>query len=124
MSQSKPKVIKDFDKIEADLLERVKEFYNNSFADHLITFFNRDGKKITALPFETEEKQYLLRMTDNEVVRVVEEDEDIEDDSFLKNEMKSNIDDPDMDFLNESEEEPADEFGDEAEEDEDDADDY
>ena len=122
MNQSKPKVIKDFDKIDADLLEKVKLFYNNAFAEHLITFFNRDGKKITALPFETEEKQYLLRMTDNEVVRVVEEDEDIEDDGFLKNEMKNNIDDPEMDYLNETDEDPADDMDDEPEEDDDEED--
>ena len=124
MNQTKPKVIKDFDKIDAELLEKVRIFYNNSFADHLITFFNSDGKKITALPFETEDKQYLLRMTDNEVVRVVEEDEDIEDDSFLKNEMKNNIDDPDMDYLNETEEEPLEDMDEEPEDEEDDDDDY
>lgn len=120
MNQIKPKVIKDYDKIDPELLEKVKQFYSGNFADHLITFFNKDGKKITALPFETEDKQYLLRMTETEAVRIVEEDEDTEEDGFLKNELKDEFNDPDMDYLSETEEEPEDEIEEEPEDDEDD----
>ena len=120
MNQSKPKVIKDYDKVDPELMEKVRQFYSGGFAENLITFFNKDGKKITALPFETEDKQYLLRMTETEAVRIVEEDEDTDDDGFLKNEMKNNFDDPDMDYLSETDEEPADETEEEPEDDDDD----
>ncbi|MCY1373935.1 hypothetical protein D9M69_612370 [compost metagenome] len=59
---SKPKVIKDFLKLDEDLQEQILEQYPDGYEDHLILFTDRDGKYAHALPYETEDKFYLLRM--------------------------------------------------------------
>lgn len=59
---NKPKVIKDFAKLDEDLQEKVMELYPNGFEDSLILFTDRDGKYSHALPYETEDRYYLLRM--------------------------------------------------------------
>ena len=59
---NKPRVIKDYNKLDKALQEQIKLVYADGFADNLIHFFNKDGIKITALPFETEDKYYMLRM--------------------------------------------------------------
>jgi len=59
---SKPKVIKDFLKLDEDLQEQILEQYPNGYEESLILFTDRDGKYAQALPYETEDKYYLLRM--------------------------------------------------------------
>lgn len=88
MADSKPKVIKDYNKLDKELQQQIKLMYADGFADNLIHFFDKNGQKITVLPFETEDKYYMLRMTENEAVALVDEDEDYDDDGFLKEEVK------------------------------------
>lgn len=88
MTSSKPRVIKDYNKLDKDLQQQIKLIYADGFADNLIHFFDKNGQKITVLPFETEDKYYMLRMTENEAVALVDEDEDFDDDGFLKDEVK------------------------------------
>lgn len=59
---SKPKVIKDFTKLDEDMQEQILEQYPNGYEESLILFTDRDGKYAQALPYETEDKYYLLRM--------------------------------------------------------------
>jgi len=59
---SKPKVIKDFLKLEEELQEQILEQYPDGYQNSLILFTDRDGKYAQALPYETEDKYYLLRM--------------------------------------------------------------
>lgn len=93
MAPGKPKVIKDYNKLDKDLQEQIKLVYSDGFADHLIHFFDNNGLKVTALPFETEDKYYMLRMSENEAIRIVDEDEDFDDDGFLKDEVKQDYED-------------------------------
>ena len=93
MASEKPRVIKDYNKLDKDLQEQIKFVYSDGFADHLIHFFGKNGIKITALPFETEDKYYMLRMTENEAIQIVDEDDDFDDDGFLKNEVKQDYED-------------------------------
>ncbi len=90
---NKPRVIKDYNKLDKALQEQIKLVYADGFADNLIHFFDKDGVKVTALPFETEDKYYMLRMTETEAVRIVDEDDDFDDDGFLKNEVKQDYED-------------------------------
>ena len=85
---NKPKVIKDYNKLDKAMQEQIKLVYSDGFADNLIHFFDAKGIKITALPFETEDKYYMLRMTENEAIQIVDEDEDFDDEGFLKDEVK------------------------------------
>ena len=104
MKVNKPRVIKDYNKQDKDLQQQIKLLYTDGFADHLIHFFDKDGIKVTVLPFETEDKYYMLRMTENEAVQIVDEDDDFDEDGFLKSEVKQEYEDKfaDMDNLAET----------------------
>ena len=88
MNKSKPRIIKDFNKLDPELQEQIKLAYPYGFTDNLISFTDRDGMLASALPFETEDKYYLLRMSENEAVRIVEMDDDYDDDGNLKQGVK------------------------------------
>lgn len=85
---SKPRVIKDFEKLDPEIREQIKLAYPYGFQDELIHFNDREGKRVTALPFETDEKYYLVRMTKAEAKAIVEDDEDFDDDGNLKESVK------------------------------------
>lgn len=85
---SKPRVIKDFDKLDLSIQEQIKLEYPEGFEDNLIYFSNKEGKRVSALPFETEEKYYLVRMTIEEAQQLIEDDDDYDDDGNLKDEIK------------------------------------
>ncbi|MFV0590670.1 MAG: hypothetical protein ACK5M7_04745 [Draconibacterium sp.] len=93
MTSSKPRVIKDYNKLEKELQQQIKLIYADGFAENLIHFFDKNGQKITVLPFETEDKYYMLRMTENEAVALVDEDDDYDDEGFLKDEVKQEYED-------------------------------
>ena len=93
MNTSKPRIIKDYNKLDKELQLQIKLVYADGFAENLIHFFDKSGIKITVLPFETEDKYYMLRMTENEAVQIVDDDDDFDDDGFLKSEVKQNYED-------------------------------
>lgn len=90
---NKPKIIKDYDKMTEDLQERLKLFYPNGFADHLIRFTDREGKYITALPFETDDKYYMVKMTNLEAQKIIKEDNDYDSEGNLKDDVKDDYED-------------------------------
>lgn len=98
MSQPKPRVIKDFEKLDPEIQEQIKLSYQQGFSQHLITFTNKDGNLVSALPFETEEKYYLVRMTVNQAVAIVEGDDDYDDDGVLKSEVREEYSDKHSDI--------------------------
>ncbi|MCC5923723.1 MAG: hypothetical protein JJT77_08050 [Crocinitomicaceae bacterium] len=85
---SKPRVVKDYDKIDESVKQQIKLNYPEGFEQHLVKFQNKEGKTVSALPFETEEVYYLIRMTVLEAQEIIEEDDDYDDDGFLKEEVK------------------------------------
>jgi len=123
MAENKPRIIKDYNKLEKELQQQIKLVYADGFAENLIHFFDKDGIKITVLPFETEDKYYMLRMTENEAVQIVDDDDDFDEDGFLKNEVKQEYEDKyaDLDHIADqmSDEEDDDSY-DDADEDSDD----
>jgi len=90
---SKPRVVKDFEKLDVDIQEQIKLAYPFGFERKLIKFTNAEGKLVSALPFETEEKHYLIRMTLQEAKDIVEEDDDYDEDGNLKEDIKEEYDD-------------------------------
>jgi hypothetical protein len=88
MSNSKPRVIKDFEKLDEAIQEQIKLEYPDGFSTNLISFINKDGLKVSALPFETEEKYYLVRMTVQQAIEIIEDDDDYDDDGYLKEDIK------------------------------------
>jgi len=93
MAPDKPRVIKDYIKLDKALQEQIKLVYTDGFADNLIHFYDKKGMKVTALPFETEDKYYMLRMTETEAIDIVEDDDDYNDDGFLKQHIKEDYED-------------------------------
>jgi hypothetical protein len=106
MSSNKPKVIKAYEKLDEAMQERIKLMYPYGFSDNLIRFTDRDGRIISALPFEAEDKYYLIKMSVKEAEQLIEDDDDYGDDGYLKNSVKEdyedkhvNIDDVDEDDM-------------------------
>ena len=100
---SKPRVIKDYEKLSEDVLEQIKLVYPMGFTKHLVTFTTKDGEKKKGLPFETDEYYYLIRMNEAKAVAIIEEDDDYDDDGILKTSVKEayEVKHEDEDFLNE-----------------------
>lgn len=88
MSTSKKRVIKDFDKLEKEIQEQIKLSFPEGFSNNLIKFTNKDGLLVSALPFETEDAYYLVRMSIEEARALVEDDDDYDEDGVLKDEVR------------------------------------
>ena len=108
MSTSKARVIKDYEKLNKEVQEQIKLNYPEGFSDHLIYYTNREGKLVSALPYETEDKIYLVKMTVEEAEAIIIDDDDYDDDGNLKSDIIESYEDkyPDIDSLEEDEEPP------------------
>lgn len=81
---AKKRVVKDYDALPEDIIRQVKQRYPTGYADNLVTYNDKEGKKVSALPFESDEVYYLIRMTVQEARRLVKEDVDYDDDGVLR----------------------------------------
>lgn len=81
---AKKRVVKDYDALPEDIVRLVKMKYPTGYADHLLSYNDKEGKKVSALPFETDDTYYLIRMTVLEAKRLVKEDEDFDEDGVLR----------------------------------------
>ncbi len=89
MNVTKPRVVKDFEKLEPIIQQKVKHTFPYGFTEDLIYYHDKDGNRVSALPFETEDKYYLIRMTVSQALQIVADDDDYDDDGELKEEIKS-----------------------------------
>lgn len=125
---SKPRIIKDYEKLSEDVLEQIKLVYPMGFTKHLVSFTNKDGEKKKGLPFETEDYVYLVRMNEAKAEAIIEEDDDYDDDGVLKTNVKEAYEEKheDEDFLNELNSNEDNDLGDDVddEDDDDDGEDY
>ena len=81
---SKTRVIKDYESLPEDIKNRIKMTYPRGFAQHLVYYTDRNGKRVSALPFETDDIYYLVRMTVREAVQIIEDDEDYDSEGVLR----------------------------------------
>ena len=58
--------------------------YPYGFANNLVSFTNKEGKRVSALPFETEDIYYLIRMTVLEARQIISDDDDYDDEGNLR----------------------------------------
>lgn len=122
MATNKPRVLKDFEKLEVEIQEQIKLSYPSGFYQHLVSYVDREGQKRMALPYETEDKYYLVRMSIQEAKNLIEDDDDYDDDGILRDDIQeSYADKHGMDF-GADEEEEEEEKPDVAEEDDEDED--
>ncbi|MDN5204164.1 hypothetical protein QQ008_22415 [Fulvivirgaceae bacterium BMA10] len=66
---TKKTIIEKFDQLPKEIVLKLIEEYPCGFADNLIRCEDENGKRISALPFETEEEYYLIRMSTSEAQR-------------------------------------------------------
>ena len=90
---SKPRVIKDFEKLDESIQEQITLQYPYGFEKNLVTFKNMEGKLTSALPFETDERYYLIRMTRAEAQDIIEGDNDYNESGNLKKDVKESYND-------------------------------
>jgi len=83
METNKPKVIQNYEKLSKELQEQIKLYYLEGFSEHLIEFTNPKGELVSALPFETEDKFYMVRMSVPRALELVDQDSDFDDDGVL-----------------------------------------
>jgi len=83
METNKPKVIQNYEKLGKDIQEQIKLHYLEGFSEHLIEFTNPKGELVTALPFETDDKFYMVRMSVRRALELVDQDSDFDDDGVL-----------------------------------------
>lgn len=80
----KPRIVKDYDKLPLEVQGQIKLTYPLGFAGSLITYIDAKGKVVSALPYETDDYYYLVRMTLEEANDIVENDDDFDDDGVLR----------------------------------------
>jgi hypothetical protein len=105
MKTNKLRVIQDFEKVSKDIQEQIKLVYPNGFSQHLIEYTNNEGKIVYALPFETDEKIYMIRMSVKKAIQIIKDDTDYDDDGILKDEIKEKYEDEhsDVEYLADNE---------------------
>ena len=84
---AKPKVIKDYEKLPTTLVEQIKLKYPTGYEDSLISYTDKEAKQRLALPFETEDYSYLIRMTVKEARQIIKDDDDFDDNGYLKDDV-------------------------------------
>lgn len=110
---TKKRVVKDYDALPEDIVRLVKMKYPTGYADHLVSYNDKEGKKVSALPFETDDTYYLIRMTILEAKRLVKEDVDYDEEGVLREDFADVEVDEEFDGEGEDDDEMADGTSDE-----------
>jgi hypothetical protein len=58
----KKRVLKDFRNLPEEIREAIREKYPAGYLNDLITFTDKDRHIISALPYETEDVSYMIKM--------------------------------------------------------------
>jgi DNA-directed RNA polymerase subunit delta len=94
LATPKKRVVKDYDVLPEDIIRLVKIKYPGGFETNLLSYTDAKGNKVSALPFETDDTYYLIRMTIQDARRIIKEDEDYDDDGVLREDF---VDAPEID---------------------------
>ncbi len=88
---AKKRIVIDYEKLPDEIINRIKLEYPDGFEENLVTFTNAQGMYVSALPFDTEEIYYLVRMTEKEARRIIKEDDDYDDDGKLRDDFEDDV---------------------------------
>ena len=58
----KKRVIKNYQNLPKEIREAIRDKYTQDYSNDIITYFDRDKHLVSALPYETEEVSYLIKM--------------------------------------------------------------
>jgi hypothetical protein len=103
----KKRVIKDFRNLPEELREAIREQYPAGYVNHLITFFDKDKQIISALPYETEDISYMIKMPSSLHIDTEEEESDESLEKIPDAESLENLDEEKY-LIQEEEEEESD----------------
>ncbi len=105
METNKLRVIQDYEKLSNEIKEQIKLVYPEGYSQFLIEFKNKKGETVCALPFETDEKIYMVRMSIKKAKQIIQEDSDYDDEGTLKEHIKEKYEDEysDIEYLSENE---------------------
>lgn len=84
---AKPRVLKDYHKLSSEIKDRIRLAYPYGYIDSLIMFPDKNGKTQHALPFETEDFYYLVRMTEVEARQIIEDDDAYDDSGNIRSDI-------------------------------------
>ncbi len=106
MEKNKIRVIQDYEKLSSELKEQVKLVYPHGYHNHLVEYTTPKGERIKTLRFETDEKIYLIRMTFQKAKAIIEQDDDFDEEGFLKMDIKEKYEEEysDLEYLSDLEE--------------------
>ncbi len=88
---AKKRIVIDYEKLPEETVNRIKIEYPEGYEDNLITFTNAQGIYVSALPFETEETHYLIRMTEGEARKIIKDDDDFGNDGKLRDDFEDDV---------------------------------
>lgn len=94
--EAKKRVVKDYENLPEEVINLIKIEYPRGFVKHLVKYTNKDGLQVSALPYETEDIYYLIRMSATEARQIIHDDDDYED-GILRDDFEDDIDDADDD---------------------------
>lgn len=72
---NKKRLVKGYENLSPELVKLMHASYPDGFEGAMISFFDRDGKRVSAIPFETDDIYYLIRMVEKKAKPVQGEDE-------------------------------------------------
>jgi len=96
--QNKLRIIKDYSKLSDELKEQIKLEYPEGYSQHLIEFTNAKGELVSALQFELPDRIYLIKMSIKTANQIILDDDDYDDDGFLKEDSKKRFEDKQTDM--------------------------
>lgn len=73
---NKKRIIKSYEKLTDEFLAQIQAAYPLGFSQHIIYYTDRDGKLQPAVPYETEDTYYMIKVPVQAVV--VEEEAEVE----------------------------------------------
>ena len=88
---SKPKVIKAYNALDLTIQRQLKLKHPYGFDKYLISFTDKKGKIVSALPYETDDRCYLIKMSSAMAANIVMNDSDYDVNGHLTTEAKEEI---------------------------------
>lgn len=76
-----------------ELLMQLKSRYPMGYNDHLLRFTNAQGESVSALPFETEETYYLVKVNSTSTYHILDEDDQVDEYDELSEAEELELDD-------------------------------
>lgn len=88
----KPRIIKDYEKLDKDMKKKVNEAYPNGFTENLINYTDpKTGLERFALPFETEDRYYMIRVDEFIESQIDSPSSSDEDDDIIPDEIPMDV---------------------------------